>query len=400
MEYMKRLLSIGIILLFIGLSISSSTGFNIEKRFQPVSSGKTLYVGGSGPGNYTKIQDAIDNASDGDTVFVYDDSSPYYEFNITIDKSINLIGEDRNTTIICGDGNINHILLFDANGILISGFTLKNNESYPDRAWFHYIIKIQSSNNTIYDNYISGFATSGILINKSEFNNISTNVIDGEFNNNGIQIEDSTHITLFNNYISAQYKYGIEIHYSKNVDLISNTITDCITGLKLLGVIDSYIYGNILTHNAFVGITLSIFSSKVVIHQNNISFNGKYGIYYTGYPLNDKITMNNFIGNEIKNVRFTHPLDHIIDIISFDEIKPSIPKIIWNENYWDNTGIKCYYIIGRICLTYNLFSNIKGVLDFFSDGKFSQWFDSWWYSIVNWIYIDWHPAQEPYDIGG
>jgi len=33
--------------------------------------GNTLYVGGSGPNNYTKIQDAIDNASNGDTVFVY-----------------------------------------------------------------------------------------------------------------------------------------------------------------------------------------------------------------------------------------------------------------------------------------------------------------------------------------
>jgi hypothetical protein len=41
--------------------------------------GKTLYVGGDGDGNYTRIQDAIDNASDEDTVFVYDDSSPYYE---------------------------------------------------------------------------------------------------------------------------------------------------------------------------------------------------------------------------------------------------------------------------------------------------------------------------------
>ena len=49
-------------------------------------SGNTLYVGGSGPGNYTRIQDAIDNASDGDTVFVYDDSSPYFE--IISDKII------------------------------------------------------------------------------------------------------------------------------------------------------------------------------------------------------------------------------------------------------------------------------------------------------------------------
>ena len=32
--------------------------------------GKTLYVGGSGPSNYTQIQDAVDSASNGDTAFV------------------------------------------------------------------------------------------------------------------------------------------------------------------------------------------------------------------------------------------------------------------------------------------------------------------------------------------
>ena len=61
--------------------------------------GSTLYVGGSGPGNFSKIQDAIDNASDGDTVFVY--SGSYYE-NVLINKSIRLIGENKSNTIIEG----------------------------------------------------------------------------------------------------------------------------------------------------------------------------------------------------------------------------------------------------------------------------------------------------------
>jgi len=43
------------------------------------TTGSTLYVGGSGPNNYTSIQDAINDASDGDTIYVYDDSSPYHE---------------------------------------------------------------------------------------------------------------------------------------------------------------------------------------------------------------------------------------------------------------------------------------------------------------------------------
>jgi len=102
---MKKLLVFGVIVLFLGMTISSSTGLNLEKQsIKPLSSGNVLYVGGSGTNNYTKIQDAIDNASDGDTVFVYDDSSPYYE-NLVVDKSIQLIGEDRDTTVINGSGS-------------------------------------------------------------------------------------------------------------------------------------------------------------------------------------------------------------------------------------------------------------------------------------------------------
>ena len=67
---------------------------------ESLKSGKTLYVGGSGPNNYTKIQDAIDNASTGDTVFIYDDSSPYCE-SLSVDwPSISIVGENRKTTII------------------------------------------------------------------------------------------------------------------------------------------------------------------------------------------------------------------------------------------------------------------------------------------------------------
>jgi len=61
--------------------------------------GRTLYVGGSGPGNYTSIQDAINDASDGDTIFVF--NGTYYE-NVIIDKSVKLVGENRNTTVIDG----------------------------------------------------------------------------------------------------------------------------------------------------------------------------------------------------------------------------------------------------------------------------------------------------------
>ena len=106
-----------------------------EEQAKETSYGKILYVGGSGPNNYTSIQQAIDNASDGDTIFVYDDSSPYYE-EIIINKSINLVGENRETTIIYGNKSKYppcNIIIIRANHVNISNFKLTSNLEPEER---------------------------------------------------------------------------------------------------------------------------------------------------------------------------------------------------------------------------------------------------------------------------
>jgi len=122
----KNILTVvGITILFLGLSITSSVAINTP--IKPISNGNTLYVGGTGEGNYTKIQDAINNASDGDTVFVY--NGTYYE-NVIINKNNHILtGEDKNTTIIDGgkrNGNV--VTIYYVDWVAISGFTIKNSE--------------------------------------------------------------------------------------------------------------------------------------------------------------------------------------------------------------------------------------------------------------------------------
>ncbi len=98
---MKKLIGIFVCMLLVGTVLPVSGTVLMERTSISTSLGNTLYVGGSGPGNYSTIQKAIDNATDGDTVFVYDDSSPYTE-SIDVTKSIKLIGENMETTIIEG----------------------------------------------------------------------------------------------------------------------------------------------------------------------------------------------------------------------------------------------------------------------------------------------------------
>ena len=154
-------LVLGVILLFVGASVVTSMGVNVVEKqdlqdtktfFEDYNSnGNILYVGGEGPNNYTKIQDAINNAIDGDTVFVYNDSSPYYE-NIIVDKAINLVGEERDTTIIIG--------LYEAvslNGLAYNPITDK---LYGASSYSFYEIDKNSGNQT----YIGDFKTGGIMI--------------------------------------------------------------------------------------------------------------------------------------------------------------------------------------------------------------------------------------------
>ena len=80
-----------------GVSVAelATLNSNVEQDFNLLNGisycgsgqGDIFYVGGGGPGNFTRIQDAIDNASNGDTVFVFDESSPYYE-HVIVDKRI------------------------------------------------------------------------------------------------------------------------------------------------------------------------------------------------------------------------------------------------------------------------------------------------------------------------
>ena len=98
----RKGLVLAVIVLCFGASIISSTG-KLDESNKATIGRDILYVGGSGPGNYSSIQAAIDDANSGDTVFVYCGT---YEEQISANKSIALEGENNTNTVVVGGFNV------------------------------------------------------------------------------------------------------------------------------------------------------------------------------------------------------------------------------------------------------------------------------------------------------
>ena len=137
-------------------------------------SGNTLYVGGNGPGNYSKIQNAIYDTFDGDTVFVY---SGTYSENVIINKAITLTGENRDTTIIVGDANEDVINIAGTDSVSVIGFTITNcGGSVGDAG-----VDLNSDKNIISGNIFIDNSRTGVLLHESNYNSITNNT----FQDNG-----------------------------------------------------------------------------------------------------------------------------------------------------------------------------------------------------------------------
>ena len=283
----KRGLTLAVIVLFICINVNLSSAVDdIKKTSKPISNGNILYVGGSGSGNYTHIQDAIDNASNGDTVFVY--NGTYYE-NVVVNKSINLIGEDRNSTIIDGVG-IGDVITITNDNTLLKNFTIQNGAYYP----FYALVKITSNNNTISDNTVI-HAFHGIWLNNSDLNEVSGNYITLSIYG-GICLKDHSEYNIISKNIiyDAGSGGGIQFEGSNNNTIIDNYVSDTQTGIQIG---DSSI--NTIENNTFFNNSLGSYltnSYNNLFNYNTIETNNGYGVFI--YDANNNVIYhNNFINN-------------------------------------------------------------------------------------------------------
>ena len=245
---LRKGLAVAVILLFIGMCVVPSTAVTeFREKQSPISfDGNTLYVGGSGPNNYTKIQDAIDDAVDGDTVYVYDDSSPYKEELYIREESINLIGEDKNTTILNSDTSITIHISYDY--VTISGFTM------------HGIDALHADYLKILNNIIFDYSH-GIHIAYSDYCTIEKNEIRG--GSRGISLYHVFYSTFANNELKDN-RYGIQLNNARGNNILNNTLIN--NGITLL----DYAYPNYYSGNTVNSKPLLIFVEKQDIIIDNV----------------------------------------------------------------------------------------------------------------------------------
>jgi len=232
-----------------------------------INSGNILYVGGSGLNNYTSIQDAIDAASDDYTIFVYSESSPYYE-NIIIDKSIQLIGEDRDFTAINGsmlNSSLDTVTI-TADNVHINGFSLNYNPGDYYQAAILIIGDYATvSNCKIYNNNWIGISMVGSsnsqIFDCELYNNlVAIHMIDSSENEirDCLCYENSDDILLFQNAHNNQIVNctcigngfsGIHIQLSSGNIVVNCTIYNGYEGIGLAYAPDTTMRGNVLNNN-------------------------------------------------------------------------------------------------------------------------------------------------------
>ncbi len=253
------------------------------------ASGTILYVGGSGEGNYPLIQDAIDDANDGDTVIVY---SGIYHEEIVVNKAITLIAENSNTIIFkevqssCSPPD-------------------SDEEEIEDENWYHNLILVTADEVTI-----DGFELTGNILSNYNYNPpIVYNSITGikvQANNcilqnntihdisYGLRLRNCSANEIKNNFISDSGINNINMVNSSHNKIYGNTITDCYSGIYMNSSDTNYIYRNDI--RCRMGIQVRTGSTDNVIYENTIS-DSQYNSISCWDSSNNTIYHNNFINN-------------------------------------------------------------------------------------------------------
>jgi parallel beta-helix repeat protein len=220
------------------------------------------------PTQYPTIQAALDHAAVGDTIQV--SAGIYYE-HVYVNKSVTILGENPQTTIVDGSAN-GTIFDLDGSSIHISGFTIRNGGNGRN-AIASEKTTMTSDNHQISNNIITT-SQYGIFLTYSAGNKIFNNT----FINNvfaGICVNSAGSANITGNTIVGS-PYGIKTTSSTNNIIVGNTISQDSYAIYL----SSASTGNTVRNNVLYGKTACVYSSSdSTTVDHNTLIDGATGVY-------------------------------------------------------------------------------------------------------------------------
>lgn len=147
------------------------------------------------------IQAAIDAASAGNTVFIH---AGIYHEQITLKKGVNLVGENRETTILDGQSRFRDVILASGDNS-IESLTITGGAAYSEGP--RSAIRIEGNNVHIKMNVITENADYGIYVRSGEFALIENNLFTD--NHLGIQLPKDTTTIRQNTFVSQTIAINI-----------------------------------------------------------------------------------------------------------------------------------------------------------------------------------------------
>ncbi len=266
------------------------------------------------PADYPSIQSAINAASTGSIILV---SKGTYHEHLVVKKTLALIGEDREATII--DGNrTGTVMAIRAANVIIDGFTIRNG-SYG-------IYLDQSHNSTITNNIVVSNTFCGVWLNNSNYNTLTDNILmrNGHgpplAEGSGIRLTLSHNNMISSNIIANQIVQGLEIGHSTLNSIYKNTIMNSQDRGILLYSSDN----NTIHHNNFLNNTDQAYEHE---SYNNVWDNGTEGNYWDDYTGLDDGSGSRVAGDGVGDTNLPH-----FEVDYYPLIIPSGPiPIVWDN---------------------------------------------------------------------
>lgn len=273
-----------------------------------MSAGYTVFV------KYASIQAAIENATEGQTIYV---SAGLYDESLIVDKSITMVGENASTTEINASTSVLNV---QADNVSVSDFTVR----YTGCTCFgYYSVNVTKSQNVnVTDNIIisddNGIGVAG-SIGVIVANDDVPHVGDAS-----MVVTNSSAVSVLENHLTATLD-GVEIENSNDSMFWSNTILANLSGIFMAESFGNAFFGNNISSIHQIGLSISSDYNNTFF--DNDIYSTSSSAMFLWQSSNNTFFHNNFLQNSY------------VQIYSNDNSTDSWDNGV-EGNYWCNyTGV-------------------------------------------------------------